>query len=67
MYLNWNLYFLPLNATATIEIFLLLIMLFFTWFKRTFKKVSGTARTRAIMQAFLTAIAIIDLIVALAT
>ena len=42
-------------------------MLFFTWFKRTFKKVSGTGRTRAIMQTFLTAIAIIDLIVALAT
>ena len=42
-------------------------MLFFTWFKSTFKKVSGTARTRAIFQAVLSAVAIIDLIVALAT
>ena len=57
---------IPHVASRVIEMFWLLILLFFTFFRRLFRLPSKFAKVREILQSILTALAVIDILIAIA-
>ena len=56
---------MPYLASTVIDASCLLVLLFFTYFRRTFRKISRTARVREIIQTAITVAAIVDIIIGL--
>ncbi|CAI2359144.1 unnamed protein product [Moneuplotes crassus] len=56
---------MPQVASCLLEIICLLILLFFSWIRTTFRKSSSSSRAREILHLVLSVISIIDVIIAL--